>query len=121
MNIAVHLFVSSRGDLLPRWQEAFPAALGFSPGQAAGVEASHVWLRLNNDEPVETQLSAAVSLAPDAAVLVLSDIPNDEEGLEAFTSGARAYANTHSSSEILRQIADVVSQGGLWIGPSLMQ
>ncbi len=119
--MARHIFISSRGEFLPRWQDAFPDAVLRLPGSTSVEQVTHVWVRLESGQPVDGQLQAALRMAPGAAVLVLSDIPDDEEGLTVFAVGARAYANTHSTSEILQQMADVVSQGGLWIGQSLMQ
>ena len=55
-----------------------------------------------------------------AALIVLSDMPNDDEAMQAFSSAARAYCNSHAAAEVLQQIAVVVEQGGLWIGESLM-
>ena len=121
MNSAVHLFFSAHADLLPRWQEAFPQALAAASVHASSATVTHAWLRLKRGVAVEVQLAALAQLAPGAAILVLSDEPDDDEGLAVFATGARAYANAHSDPEVLRQIADVITQGGLWIGPSLMQ
>jgi DNA-binding NarL/FixJ family response regulator len=57
----------------------------------------------------------------DVPIVVLSDQPTDEEALSCFAAGARGYCNTHATAELLRRVADVVLQGGLWIGESLMQ
>ena len=131
-----HVFVSRHGDLLPRWQEAFPQAVAVQPEHSGTVSASHLWLRLERGpEPaaamgaphipaasdLSPQMTNAHRLGPQAAVLVLSDMPSDDEGLAAFAEGARAYCNTHATAEVLHQVAEVVAQGGLWIGPSLMQ
>lgn len=120
-----HLFLCSHGRMLPRWSEAFSAArAGKIQTTRASSESSRVslvWLRLEQGVPVATQLER---LAPPLKLLpcvVLSDRPTDEEALAAFSSGARGYCNTHAAAQVLVQVAAVVSQGGLWIGESLMQ
>lgn len=131
-----HVFVSRHGDLLPRWQEAFPQAVAVQPEHPGTVSASHLWLRLERGPVVSAasnapqdpaapdmtpQMANAHRLGPQSAVLVLSDEPSDDQGLAAFAQGARAYCNTHATVEVLNQVAEVVAQGGLWIGQSLMQ
>jgi two-component system, NarL family, nitrate/nitrite response regulator NarL len=118
-----HVFLSARGDLLPRWLEAFPAAIGARIGERAETDVvpSAAWVRLADEpvaatmEKVRRQVGAAVPC------IVLADHPNDEEALVAFAAAARGYCNTHAAPELLSRIADVVAQGGLWIGESLMQ
>ena len=64
-----HVFLSARGDLLPRWREAFPSAIGMRIGDKAakGVAPAAAWVRLG-DEPmaatldkVRRQIGATVS------------------------------------------------------------
>jgi DNA-binding NarL/FixJ family response regulator len=120
---APHVFLSERGDLLPRWREAFPAAIGRRIGDAAGMDVvpDAVWVRLA-DEPVAATLERVRRQVGTAVpCIVLADHPNDEEALAAFAAAARGYCNTHAVPLLLRRIADVVAQGGLWIGESLMQ
>lgn len=116
-----HLFISSNGQLLPRWQEAFPGAIACKP-ENAFPEQKHdlVWLRAADDQPVTEQLENMRSHLGDVKCVVLSDQPGDEQALQAFGAAARGYCNTHAAPAVLQQIASVVLQGGLWIGESLM-
>lgn len=116
-----HLFVSANGEMLPRWQQAFEAASVVASADVAQVAPGFVWLRLQDGQAVNEQIQRMRNYVGNAAIVVLSDVPNDDEGLEAFSVGARGYCNSHASEEVLRQVAGVVSQGGLWIGESLMQ
>lgn len=52
--------------------------------------------------------------------IVLSGMPTDEEGLAALEAGASGYCHAFASSDILARVIDVVSEGGLWVGRSLM-
>jgi two-component system, NarL family, nitrate/nitrite response regulator NarL len=119
----LHCFVSSQGDLLPRWREAFPSAIAaeLRAKVSHGETPALVWVRLPADvSPAQTLRFARESLG-DAPTVVLSDRPDDDEAIACFAAGARGYCNTHAVPVLLQRIADVVSHGGLWIGESLMQ
>ncbi|MBZ0106585.1 MAG: response regulator transcription factor [Sulfuricella denitrificans] len=79
------------------------------------------WLRVAGDADVSAQLSHIRLPMGGVGLVVLSDEPSDGQALSAFTAGAKAYCNTHADAEILRQVANVVQQGGLWLGESLLQ
>ena len=123
----VHVFITPGGDALPRWTEAF-RSVECRELQAAGAEATPpagvalVWLRLPaQGAPVAAQMAALAPAWRALPLVVLSDLPSDEEALAAFAAGARGYANSHARPQLLKRIAAVVLQGGLWIGESLMQ
>lgn len=123
MGTIEHLFLSRVGDLLPRWRQAFPAAACARLGdeRSSSSQAVLIWLRLRPGTPAAQQIAAVRQEFGDAAFVVLSDTPNDDEALAAFSSAARAYCNTHAGAEVLQKVAAVVSQGGVWIGEPLMQ
>lgn len=120
----VHLFLSPGGRLLPRWQEAFRDARAADSGDAAAFEGPPprlTWVRLQHDVDPAQQIAGLPEAVRTRPFIVLSDLPEDEEALAVFAAGARGYANTHAAPLVLRSIAGVVLQGGLWIGESLMQ
>jgi two-component system, NarL family, nitrate/nitrite response regulator NarL len=126
MSNPIHGFISAQGDLLPRWLEAFPQAVARvsrTPFGAlhGGTPPSLVWIRLQADTPAAQQIEAVRQLVGDTPLVVLGDQPSDDEALNCFALGARGYCNTHAVPELLQRVADVVLQGGLWIGESLMQ
>lgn len=82
--------------------------------------AALVWVRIGMNADLDSLCKAAKKVAG-KSFAVLSDIRSDDEALRAFAAGARAYCNSHAQAAVLRQIAEVVGQGGLWIGESLMQ
>lgn len=119
MSQPIHCFVSAQSDLLPRWREAFPDAVGkVSRGD---TPPRLVWVRLQAETPVAAQIEAVRQRLGDLPLVVLSDQPSDEEALDCFALGARGYCNTHAVPELLQRIAEVVLQGGLWIGETLMR
>lgn len=124
MSKPIHFFVSVRGELLPRWQEAFPQAAAVAmDGKVSlgGPPPGVVWLRLQAAVPCAGQVEAVRQQFGNAPLVVLSDQPSDEEALQCFAVGARGYCNSHAVPDLLRRIADVLLQGGLWIGETLMQ
>lgn len=74
------------------------------------------------DTPDPALLVQEIALAaPRCPLVVLSNVPNDEEGLAVLEAGAVGYTNTLAIPEVLRQVAAVVENGGLWVGPNLLQ
>jgi DNA-binding NarL/FixJ family response regulator len=124
---AQHLFVTPGGEMLPRWQHAFADATAVSAADLPlPTTPKMVWMRLragtsSSAAAIAQQIEATRQRVGDAALVVLSDTPNDDEAMAAFSASARGYCNSHATPEVLRQIATVVSQGGLWIGESLME
>jgi len=118
-----HLFVSPAAQALPRWLEAFPAAIVTGTDIAVGSVPAKalVWLRLDAAQPALQQLAELRQAIGAAPVIVLSNQPDNEEALALFSAGARGYCNAHATAANLRQVANVVQAGGLWIGEGLMQ
>lgn len=117
------MFWSTSGEMLPRWRQAFVNAkcLSFDAVFAAEDPPVLAWVRLESGKPVDEQVTAARKWLSPVPIVVLSDTPNDQEALAAFAVAARGYCNSHANAETLLQVANVVQQGGLWIGESLMQ
>lgn len=118
-----HWFVKSPSGAVPTWREALPGAIVVDSREIDGIPASEpgiIWHRLAAGAAVEAAV-AEIRRYGTLPVVILSDAPNDEEATQAFTAGAAGYCNTHAAPEVLRQIAVVVENGGLWLGASLLQ
>lgn len=115
--------------MLETWHRAFPNAISVQTEILSQTELPVqvliapvcVWLRLSSDMTVAMQVAATRTRFPHSHLLILSDMPNDLEALAAFSVAARAYCNSHAGEEVLHSVANVVQQGGLWIGESIMQ
>jgi DNA-binding NarL/FixJ family response regulator len=120
---AVNLFCSETALLPQGFAEAFPAVCQVSRQTLMSVAQTPdvIWLRLHSDSTVAVQVAPVKAKFPQAALVVMSDIPNDLEALAAFSVLAKGYCNAHAGAEVLLNIANVVQQGGLWIGESIMQ
>jgi len=108
--------------MLPAWLEAFPGAHGVASAALAGtaLPSALVWLRLEQDAPLAEQVAAVRARCGALPIVVMSDIPDDDQALAALSAQARGYCNSHAGADLLTKIASVVSQGGLWIGENLM-
>jgi DNA-binding NarL/FixJ family response regulator len=121
------IFLTYRSEPLSRWREAFPAAdilpypvpgtvLAMVPGTAV------IWLHVRPETTsVGERLAQVMAAAPGCPVVVLSNMPGNEEGLAAFAAGASGYCSSLATPAVLRQVAGVVERGGLWVGQELMR
>jgi len=119
--MAEHLFLSTKGGLLPHWRETFPEAKSALLSAVAPATPDIVWVRLPRGEPVASLFAQLRRRFGDRPIVALSDRPDDEEALACFSAAAKGYCNSHAQPPVLAQVAGVVSQGGLWIGTELMQ
>ena len=69
----------------------------------------------------EARVVELLTHQPGCAVVVASGVLQDAEGLRAINAGARGYCHLLAVPELMREVAEVVAHGGLWVGPSLMQ
>ena len=60
-------------------------------------------------------------LNPLCRIFLLSDTPNEEEGLTFLKLGIVGYANTYISAERLAEATRIVSSGAVWLGQKVMQ
>jgi two-component system, NarL family, nitrate/nitrite response regulator NarL len=120
-----HLFVSPTGVALPRWLEAFPKATIVERKELCRhselvKQATIAWLHLDAAKPSIKQLESICEEIGPIKLIVLADIPDNEDALSLFSAGARGYCNAHATAANLKQVASVVKTGGLWIGQALM-
>ncbi|MGM0825187.1 MAG: LuxR C-terminal-related transcriptional regulator [Pseudomonadota bacterium] len=115
-----HLFVTQDQALMPRWQAAFAEAKCVSPEQAERMADADtlVWVL---KEAQETDGPSLVRrMAKHSTVVVLSMMPDNTAAIDALQQGARGYAHALSPADILKQIAMVVMNQGIWVPPDLM-
>ena len=118
-----HVFVTSRSEALPRWIEAFPGAVLALPGKIPRLPANDVlvWFEIRAGLDAETEIKRLREAIGTRPLIILSAMPNDDEAIRTFAWGAKGYCNAHSSAGNLKLVANVVLQGGLWLGDSLLQ
>ena len=57
---------------------------------------------------------------PSDRFFLLSDRPNEEEGLAFLKAGIAGYGNTYISSARLSEAVRIISNGGVWLGQQLI-
>lgn len=122
--MTAHLCISNRAEQLTRWRQAFPAgnvAASFAALPRADFGAL-LWLHEEAlPQPrLEEAIRAAKEKCPLAGIVVISNLPNQQKALLALQSGARGYCHAQAAPQMLQQVATVIANGGLWIGPELM-
>ena len=102
-----------------RWRQAFPEAQIFSAERAKSYSfkaTDTVWIIAAGDFwPV---LQAACAAGNQVLALTLQESPAEARLLLA--AGARGYVHALAVPEVLQQAQQVVANGGLWLGRSLM-
>jgi len=58
---------------------------------------------------------------PLSRIFLLSDQPNEDEGLAFLKLGIVGYANTYISPERLNEAVRVITSGAVWLGQKVMQ
>ncbi len=112
-----HLFISSRSNLLPRWQQAFADARIAT--DLGGQRPDVVWWAPSSFE-LDTLKRLLARVGGKAPVIVLSSTPQPAEAMQVLAAGARGYCHAYATPEMMREVATAVSHGGLWLGPELM-
>lgn len=120
-----HFCITGRPDSLDRWQKAFPSGkVCPHPQDLAGqISAEDVlWLNLSpiDGERLDESVLAVLNLFKGCNLVAMSRVPDQQEALLALNAGAKGYCHALSNAETFKQIAVVVSHGGLWIGQELM-
>jgi DNA-binding NarL/FixJ family response regulator len=123
-----HVFITARPQPIPRWLQAFPDAQVVLGQDADNVqttlleEAAIIWLHVTTDaRPLSNWISSVRAAAKNTPIVVLSNVPEDEQGATALAAGASGYCSALTLPEVLHQVANVVAHGGLWVGPQLMR
>lgn len=126
MNQHHHLYLHSPPAPAPaRWQAAFADGSVMDFADLSHWLKSHsaahslIWLCTNPNW--QAQLKSVLDAQPDARVVVLSNVPQAQEGLLALNAGARGYTHAQAVAPILHEVALVIEHGGLWVGPELLQ
>ncbi len=118
------VLISPDPEVLKRWTQAFPAARSFGHIDSASPsipQATSVWLHLPHDKSEALTLVGELSARLDAARLVaLSDTPSAEQALALMQHGVVGYCHSHAGPAMLQQVATVIGNQGLWVGPNLL-
>lgn len=114
-----HWFITTDGNLKARWKKAFPDMVASKPDVFIGKTQPDDVVWLSTTVEGWSELIGAVT-AKEAIVVVLSYSPDDREALRSLDLGARGYVHTLAAPEVLKQVALVVTNQGVWVGQELL-
>ncbi len=124
---AQHYFLNTAQRPEPlRWRETFPQGLALDAErlmqtlQGGNPLQRMVWLS-TQDVQWHAHLAQLLKAQSGERVVLLSSVPDEREGLRALNEGASGYLHAYAVPELFEQVALVVQNGGLWVGPQLMQ
>lgn len=115
-----HLFIAPGAKLRANWLEAFPGA-SLSGKIPATPNADIIWVLLPEEGDIIKLLTDCRAVAGKLPLIAISDLPGDQQGLDALGTGVVGYCNGHAAPAVLRQVADTVLGGGIWVGQWLLQ
>jgi DNA-binding NarL/FixJ family response regulator len=116
-----HLFLTGAKVPPPRWREAFPDALvGASTVGKKPAATDIVWLHASDAASTAGKVAAVAARFAGCRIVVLSNIPSDDEALAALGAGAQGYCNAYADPAVLKEVAEVARRGGLWVGETLL-
>ncbi len=117
-----HLFIHENAAPFPSWQNVFTRHKIISTDEVATDTAfDMVWFKLSLHKEASPQLDWLFRHYGQYKIVILSNIPRFEEAILSLKGGARAYVNAFAGPQTLKQIAEVVNEGGIWLGADLMQ
>lgn len=114
-----HWFITTDGNLKARWKKAFPDMVASKPDVFIDKTQPDDVVWLSTTVEGWSELIGAVT-AKKAIVVVLSYSPDDREALRSLDLGARGYVHTLAAPEVLKQVALVVTNQGVWVGQELL-
>lgn len=120
------IFICQRNNLLANWSQACPEAQ-ISPSISAIVdpprESCLFWLHTDNagQQWMVATISEILRDYFDPRIVILSNVPNQNQALLALGQGAVGYCHAYSSPEVLKEVKNVVTRGGVWLGRELLQ
>lgn len=118
-----HCFVDRDLIPVPSWLQAFPQARVMRRESLSLLPAGEpviLWVRFRAGETLASVMPS-VALEPWQLLVLLADEPDEDVVADALARGASGCCNTHAAAEVLRQVALVVENGGLWVGQSLLR
>lgn len=117
-----HLFITENASPFPSWQKVFPDHRISSPDEIiTGELFDIIWFKLSFEKEAQSQLHWLFEHYGQNKIVVLTHIPRFVEAIQCLKGGARGYVNVFAGPQTLKQIADVVNEGGIWLGAELMQ
>lgn len=124
-----NIFLTTLPEPLETWLEAFPAletTADVEPLSFEAVASSVVWLHQASSEQsdfetLQQQIQSIREQNPIARIIVIANQPNPAQTVAAIQAGALGACHAYATANLLAKVRQVVEQGGLWLGESVLQ
>lgn len=120
------IFVTKLGQLLAGWQLLCPEAECYETiEQLPTPRASELiyWLHVdaNQQDWMCNSIDVLKKLDASAKVIVLANVPEQQEAMLAFQHGALGYTHAYHDPVVLSQVRQAVEFGGVWLGQDVLR
>ena len=121
------LLGSANRSVLKRWQSLLSENTTFEQAATAAAlkkmcaAKSYDLVLLHRLLVDEKDFRELRALAPETRFFLMSDQPNEEEGLVFLKLGIVGYGNTYITPARLAEAVRVVFRGGVWLGQKVIQ
>lgn len=121
------LLSSANRSVIKRWQDFLAGAHQLEEATSVGelrsrcAEGAFDLLLIHRSLVDMDTFSEIRGLSSSGRFFLLSDRPNEEEGLAFLKLGIVGYANTYISRARLGEAVRVILNGGIWLGQKVMQ
>jgi DNA-binding NarL/FixJ family response regulator len=114
------IFLSVDGRRRESWLAAFPSLIA-APLDRLPAGSALVWALRPPGLPADAVVQRLRTALGERPLVVLADDPTQDDAMVALAAGAVGYCNGHAAPPVLKQVATVVENGGIWVGQGLMQ
>lgn len=120
------IFLCPRNRMLANWLDACPDARIYQTLAAVDQtpkDGCLFWLHVGHDGQ-QWMLSTISHILRDyfgPRIVILADVPDQNQALLALGQGAVGYCHAYSSPQVIAGVKAVVNHGGIWLGRELLQ
>ncbi|NVK39983.1 MAG: response regulator transcription factor [Oceanospirillaceae bacterium] len=115
---------TTQGNVLERWQRLLADVTPLQLSEAAlseGVKDGVLLIHLESLSPERRKTLFQALQVRGQLYAVLTDRPQDDEGIRLLALGARGYASTFITGSLLQQLIETLCRGDIWASPVVMQ
>jgi DNA-binding NarL/FixJ family response regulator len=119
-------FLGNRPKVLERWSKLLSGwqteCIEVGSVEEKLAQGGVIMMHLSSIEPELSRLVFRYKKDnPCAILLICTDMPNEDEGIEVIQNGANGYTNTYVTGSLLLEVIETVIRGDIWAGPELLQ
>lgn len=122
-----HFFITNLKQAVDAWSLAFPELQLYDHADAvAGAltqEHQMFWVHVQAEQGGRwlVEMKRLQSRFPRSKVVVISNIPEQQEAMQALGLGAAGYLHAYAHQLVLKEVCNAVKHGGIWLGKDLLK